>query len=166
MRDGKTQAASRSIVPMDIDEVDVKILKILQADGRTALSEIARRLEMGNATIHERVDSLEADGYIREYRAVLEPELLGVEEVAFVHVSTEPGRTSSVAERLTEEPDVQEIHEVTGDFDLLLKARLPERNALADFLSTVGGYDGVKDTATNVALRSVKEEHTLNLADK
>ena len=147
-----------------MDEVDLKILKILQADGRTALSEIARRLEMGNATIHERVDSLEAEGYIKEYRAVLEPELLGIDQVAFVHVRTEPGDFSSVAERLAEEPDVQEIHEITGDYDLLLKARVQERSDLTGLLTTIGGYDGVVDTSTDVALRSVKEEHALNLS--
>lgn len=149
-----------------MDEVDLKILKILQADGRTALSEIARRLEMGNATIHERVDSLESEGYIKEYRAVLEPELLGIDQVAFVHVRTDPGGFSSVAERLAEEPDVQEIHEITGDFDLLLKARVREQADLTDLLTTIGGYDGVVDTSTDVALRSVKEEHSLNLSSK
>ncbi|MFW6003848.1 MAG: Lrp/AsnC family transcriptional regulator [Halanaeroarchaeum sp.] len=146
-----------------MDDVDVKILKILQADGRTALSEIARRLEMGNATIHERVDSLEADGYIKEYRAVLEPALLDIDQVAFVHVRTDPGDFSSVAERLAEESDVQEIHEVTGDFDLMLKVRVRERSELTELLTTVGGYDGVLETSTDVALRSVKEDHTLNL---
>lgn len=148
-----------------MDDVDRKILKILQADGRTALSEIARRLEMGNATIHERVDSLEADGYIKEYRAVLDPQLLGVDEVAFVHVRTVPGQASSVAERLAEESDVQEVHEVTGDYDLLLKARLRDESELTDLLGAIGRYDGVRDTSTDVALRSVKEDHSLNLND-
>jgi DNA-binding Lrp family transcriptional regulator len=146
-----------------MDDVDGKILKILQADGRTALSEIARRLEMGNATIHERVDSLEAEGYIKEYRAVLEPALLDIDQVAFVHVRTDPGQFSSVAERLAEEQDVQEIHEVTGDFDLLLKIRVRERSELTELLTTIGGYEGVRETSTDVALRSVKEDHTLNL---
>lgn len=148
---------------MDLDEVDRKILKILQADGRTALSEIARRLDMGSATIHERVNALEEEGFIREYRAVLEPELLGIDHVAFVRVTTEAGQFSTVAERLAEEPDVQEIHEITGDADLLLKVRVAEQSALTDLLSRIGGYDGVTATATDVALRSVKEEHRLDL---
>ncbi|MFB6125534.1 MAG: Lrp/AsnC family transcriptional regulator [Halanaeroarchaeum sp.] len=151
---------------MELDDVDRKILKILQADGRTALSEIARRLEMGNATIHERVDSLEAAGYIKEYRAVLDPELLGIDQVAFINVRTEPGVFSSVAERLAEEPDIQEIHEVTGEFDLLLKARLVDRAELTDLLTEIGGSDGVVETATDVVLRSVKDQQQLNLADR
>jgi Lrp/AsnC family transcriptional regulator for asnA, asnC and gidA len=151
---------------MDLDEVDRKILKILQADGRTALSEIARRLDMGSATIHERVNALEEEGFIREYRAVLEPELLGIDHVAFVRVETEAGQFSTVAERLAEEPDVQEIHEITGDADLLLKVRVAEQSALTDLLSRIGGYDGVTATATDVALRSVKEEYRLDLPDR
>ena len=74
-----------------IDDIDLNILKILQADGRTALSEIARRLDMGTATIHERTKSLEEEGYIREYRAMLDPELLDINEVAFLQICTEAG---------------------------------------------------------------------------
>lgn len=146
-----------------LDEVDRKILTILQADGRTALSEIARRLDMGTATIHERVNGLEEAGFIREYRAVLDPELIGIDEVAFVSIRTEPGRSSSVAERLTEEEDIQEIHEITGDSDLLVKVRVRDRAALTDLLGDIGSYDGVEATSTNVALRSVKEESKLAL---
>lgn len=146
-----------------LDDVDRKILKILQADGRTALSEIARRLDMGTATIHERVNSLEETGYIREYRAVLDPDLLGTDQVAFVTIDTEPGRFSEVAERLAEEPSIQEIHEVTGESDLLVKVRVNARDELTDLLATIGRYDGVEGTTTNVALRSVKEENRLSV---
>lgn len=148
---------------MALDDVDEKILKILQADGRTALSEIARRLEMGNATIHERVDTLEEEGYIRAYRAVLDPELLGLDQVAFVGVRTDAGRFSEVAERLAEEPVIQEIHEITGDTDLLLKIRVGARDDLTEVLGTIGAYDGVLETSTDVVLRSVKEESSLDL---
>jgi Lrp/AsnC family transcriptional regulator for asnA, asnC and gidA len=144
-----------------LDGVDRKILKILQADGRTALSEIARRLDMGTATIHERVNGLEEAGFIREYRAVLDPNLLGVDEVAFISIRTEPGRPSAVAERLAEEQHIQEIHEITGDADLLVKVRVGDRSDLTDLLTAIGTYDGVEATSTNVALRSVKEESKL-----
>jgi Lrp/AsnC family transcriptional regulator for asnA, asnC and gidA len=146
-----------------LDEIDRKILTILQADGRTALSEIARRLDMGTATIHERVNGLEESGFIREYRAVLDPELIGIDEVAFISIRAEPGRPSSVAERLTEVQHIQEIHEITGDADLLVKVRVADRSALTDLLGEIGSYDGVVATSTNVALRSVKEESKLAL---
>lgn len=148
---------------MELDEVDIKVLKILQADGRTALSEIARRLDMGAATIHERAKALEAEGYIKEYRAVLDAELLGVDQVAFVRVDTEPGRSSEVAERLVEESLVQEIYEITGDEDLLLKARFAERSDLTSLLGDIGTYDGIKATSTDLALRTVKEDNRVNL---
>ncbi|KAB1190702.1 MULTISPECIES: Lrp/AsnC family transcriptional regulator [Haloferax] len=146
-----------------IDEVDRSILKILQSDGRTALSEIARRLDMGSATIHERVRSLEEQGYIREYRAILDPKLLGIDQVAFVQVETTAGRFSEVAERLAEHREVQEVHEITGDFDLLLKVRVEETDDLSEFLSKLGESDGVRKSSTNVSLRTVKEDGRLDL---
>lgn len=148
---------------MELDDVDRKMLKILQADGRTALSEIARRLDMGDATIHERAKALEAEGYIKEYRAVLDAELLGIDQVAFVSVNTEPGQFSAVAERLVEETLVQEIYEVTGDEDLLLKVRYADRSELTSLLSDIGSYEGITGTSTDVALRTVKEDHRLNI---
>ena len=149
--------------PTELDEVDWSILKILQSDGRTALSEIARRLDMGSATIHERVRALEEQGFIREYRAVLDPDLLGIDEVAFVNVVTVPGRFGEVGERIAEQRAVQEIHELTGDADLLVKVRVRDREHLSDFLSALGEFDGVRKTSTNVALRTVKEESRLDL---
>lgn len=151
---------------MAIDEIDAKILKILQADGRTALSEIARRLDMGSATIHERVNTLEEEGFIQDYRAVLDAELLGLDSVAFIRIDTEAGRFSEVAERLAEETAVQEIHELTGEADLLLKVRVGDRGDLTDLLSRIGKYEGVVSTKTDMALRSVKEEHRLSIPEK
>lgn len=149
-----------------IDDIDLNILKILQADGRTALSEIARRLDMGTATIHERTKSLEEEGYIREYRAMLDPELLDINEVAFLQICTEAGRFSEVAERLAEHSAIQEIHEITGDADLLLKVRVRDKTGLTDLLTEIGRFDGVESTETSVALRSVKEESKLDLNDR
>jgi Lrp/AsnC family transcriptional regulator for asnA, asnC and gidA len=148
---------------MDIDKVDKKILGILQVDGRAALSEIARRLDMGTATIHERTRALEEEGYIRNYRAVLDPELLGRNEVGFIRIKTIAGRSSEVAERLVEETAIQEIHELTGDADLLLKVRVTDRKEMTELLRDIGRYKGVNSTATDMALRSVKEEHTLRI---
>lgn len=146
-----------------IDETDLKILKILQADGRIALSEIARRLDCGNATIHERTDSLEEAGFIRTYRADLDGGMLGFTVVAFINVRTEAGRFGTVAERLAERSAIQEIHEITGDTDLLLKVRVRDRDALTALIADIGELDGVVATETNIALGTAKEEATLDL---
>lgn len=146
-----------------IDETDLKILKILQADGRIALSEIARRLDLGTATVHERTDDLEEAGFIKEYRADLEEGMLGFSEVAFVNVKTEAGRFAGVAERLAENSAIQEIHEITGETDLLLKVLVRDRDALTGLLSEIGEHDGVRETETNIALGTVKDADKLDL---
>lgn len=147
----------------DIDETDVKIMKILQTEGRIALSEIARRLDRGTATIHERTDTLEEEGFIRGYRAELDEQMLGYSEVAFINVKAEPGNFSGVAERIAENPRVQEVHEVTGDADLLMKVRVQDRDSLTDLLAAVGRQEGVVGVETNIALRSVKNDQSVHL---
>lgn len=146
-----------------IDETDSKIMKILQTEGRIALSEIARRLDRGTATIHERTDTLEEEGFIRGYRADLDGEMLGFSEVAFINVKAEAGRFSGVAERLAENPSIQEVHEITGDADLLLKVRVRDRDSLTDLLADIGEQDGVVDTETHIALGTVKNQDSVPL---
>jgi len=146
-----------------IDEIDVKIMKILQTEGRIALSEIARRLDRGTATIHERTDTLEEEGFIKGYRAELDEQMLGYSEVAFINVKSEPGNFSGVAERLAENPRVQEVHEITGDADLLLKVRVKNRDSLTDLLAEIGQKEGVEGVETNIALRSVKNDQSVHL---
>lgn len=162
MRANDLKPELAELVP-GIDETDVKILKILQTEGRIALSEIARRLDKGTATIHERTDDLEEEGFIKGYHAALDEEMLGFSEVAFINVKTDAGRVSTVAERLAENPAIQEIHVMTGESDLLLKLRVRDQDSLTDLLSDIGEYDGVIGTRTNIALGTVKEEDTLYL---
>ena len=62
--------------------------------------------------------------------------------------------------------EVQEVHEITGDADLLVKVRVRETDDLSDFLSDLGESEGVRKSATNVSLRTVKEEGRLDLNDQ
>lgn len=146
-----------------LDDVDWEILSTLQREGRTALTEIARRLDMASATIHDRVGTLEEAGYIRRYRAVLDPRKVGVDTTAFVMVRTTPDAAADVASRVGDHEAVQEVHVITGDPDLLCKVRVDGREALSGLVRRIGAVEDVTATTTHLALERIKEDGRLPL---
>src|SRR5689334_9170088 len=79
----------------DLDEVDHKILEMLQADARTPLAAIGKAVGLSGAAISERVHKLEEARVIRGYTALIDPEKLGLPLTAFVRVTVDSGREAS-----------------------------------------------------------------------
>lgn len=150
-------AASTRTRPMD--DIDRRILAILQDHARTPNAEIARRLDMAPSAILERIRKLEDNGVIEGYAARLSPRALGYGVVAFVHVRAN-GADSSRA--FAEIPEVQEVHDVAGDDGLVLKVRAADAEALHALLrEKIARAQGVVETRTLYVLRSSKESHVL-----
>jgi len=99
---------------IEFDTADVKILDILQADARTPLSEIGRRIHMSQPAVAERVRRMEAAGVITGYHARVDPAALGYGITAFIRVAKRSHETpvEVVAERV---PQIIECHSITGD---------------------------------------------------
>lgn len=146
-----------------LDEVDWEILSTLQREGRTALTEIARRLDMASATIHDRVSTLEEAGYIRRYRAVLDPRKVGVDTTAFLMVRTTPDAAAEVAARVGDHEAVQEVHVITGEPDILCKVCVDSRETLTALVREIGAVEDVTATTTHLALERVKEDGSIPL---
>ena len=143
------------------DEKDLKILRILQENGRASYSEIARKVGISEAAVYARVQKLIRQGIIRNFRAIIDPEKLGYQLTAFVAISANPGKYEKVLNELAEIEEAQEIYDVTGDYYCLVKLRAPDREALAKILDRIGALDGVVSTETRIVLRTIKESPTL-----
>lgn len=105
---------------MEFDAMDVKILDILQADARTTLAEIGRRIHMSQPAVADRVRRMEAAGVITGYHAQVNPAALGYGITAFIRVARRSYdmQVEAVAERL---PQIVECHSITGDDCSVLK---------------------------------------------
>ena len=99
---------------LELDAMDGKILDILQADARTTLSEIGRRIHMSQPAVTERVRRMEAAGVITGYHACVDPAALGYPITAFIRVAKRIHETplELVAAQL---PEIVECHSITGD---------------------------------------------------
>jgi Lrp/AsnC family leucine-responsive transcriptional regulator len=99
---------------LELDAMDGKILDILQADARTTLAEIGRRIHMSQPAVAERVRRMEAAGVITGYHARVDPAALGYPITAFIRVAKRVHETplELVAAQL---PEIVECHSITGD---------------------------------------------------
>lgn len=142
-----------------IDDIDGKILSILQNDARTSNAEIARRLAMAPSAILERIRKLETRGFIEGYEARLNPKALEMGLLAFIYVRADERIGSRViGDELAMIPEVQEVHHIAGEDCYLLKVRVADTNALSDLLrQRLGPIDAIRSTRTTIVLSTIKE---------
>ena len=150
-----------------LDRIDHKILRQLQENGRMSNADLARSVNLSPTPCLERVRRLEADGYILDYVALLNPQKLGAGVVSFVQVMLD--RTNpDVFERFKEQvglcPEVMECHMVAGGFDYLLKVRTRNMIEYRDFLGgTLARMSDIKQTHTYVVMEEVKATHSITV---
>jgi len=156
-----------------MDELDRKLVLLLQIHGRRALSELGRKLNRPKTTIAARIKKLEEGGVILGYKAVVNPSALGYRVLAFVLVSVRRGPSAreakplqlEVAERVLSEcngergmPFVEEAYVITGPYDLLFKVWARDIKQLSAFLVTyLASNPDIQRTETFIALEVVDD---------
>ena len=150
----------RAIITRELDRTDRRILALVQKDASLAQAEIAKRVGLSTAAVHERVKKLEAAGVIRRWTAVVDPTAVGAEVCAFVEVFFEhPRFEKGFLERVKQLDAVLECHHITVEFSLLLKVRVGDMPALQELLlEQLSSQEGVRQTRTVMVLSTVKEE--------
>ena len=149
------------------DRIDHKILRQLQHNGRLSNADLARSVNLSPTPCLERVRRLEADGYILDYVALLNPQKLGAGVICFIQVLLD--RTNpDVFERFKKQvglcPEVLECHMVAGGFDYLLKVRTSSMIEYRNFLGeTLARMSDVKQTHTYVVMEEVKATHAITV---
>lgn len=146
-----------------MDEKDLKILELLQQDGRMTNVELARAVELTPSATLERVRKLEERGLVRGYMAVLDPQPLGLGLLAFIFLRVDSpedimGAADQTGERLAALPSVLELHHLAGEDCFLLKVRARDTDDLYRFLKEdLGQIKNIRSTRTTIVLQTVKE---------
>jgi DNA-binding Lrp family transcriptional regulator len=152
---------------MKIDEKDKQLLSLLQKNCKLSLRELSQITEMRETTIFARIKKLEKEGVIKEYRAILDPKAIGKNVLAFVLIKYDPsfGFTQrEVAEKIANLPEIQEVHIIAGDWDMIAKVREKDVEGLGKaVLDKIREIKGVKETVSLIVFESIKETTFLNL---
>ena len=151
-----------------LDRIDVKILQLLQSNGRITNTELADKVGLSATPCSERVKTLERLGYIESYGAKLNPRLLQLELLVFVEINlirTSPDVFEEFSQAIVSLPQVLECHLVSGNFDYLIKARVANMAAYRQLLGeTLLTLPGVSGSRTYVVMEEVKEAQTIPVA--
>ena len=150
-----------------LDKVDLRILEIVQRDGRITNLDLSDRIGLSPTATSERLRRLLKEGYVTGFGARLDPAKLGYGLLAFVEVhldKTTPDAFSRFADAVNRAPEVLECHMVAGGFDYLVKVRLRDMTAYRAFLGDVLlSLPGVKETRTYAVMEEVKNDGPLRL---
>jgi DNA-binding Lrp family transcriptional regulator len=135
-----------------LDDLDRRLLALLQADARASAALLARKLAVARTTVLARLARLQREGVIVGFtvRLATSEEARGVE--AYVGITTSPKSGRDVTLRLAALPELRQLCSVSGEFDYLALLRAENPARLDALLDEIGAIDGVTRTTTSVVL--------------
>lgn len=150
---------------MTLDDIDLKILELLQDDGRLSHAAIGKVIDMTGPAVYARVQRLEREGVIKGYAVLLDPEKVERPLAAFVRVGTAANADfdSPFEQFVRGEPEIIECHDVDGEDSYILKVRTASPRSLRDLLARIRSIPGVTRTITSISLITIKEPGTAGL---
>jgi len=150
---------------IELDKTDLKILQILQREARIPITELAQRISLSATPVSDRVRRLERNGVITGYHARVAPQALGLRILVFVELRLAQKSSEifdSVKRELAHVPEVLECHLVAGEFDYLIKARIPDMRDYRDLLGRILlKLPMAMESRSYVVMEEIKESHIL-----
>ncbi len=150
-----------------IDKTDLKILRILQEDGRITNLELSNKIGLSPAPTLERVRKLERNNLISSYHAIVNEKELGVGLQAFVQLSLTRQMDNAIAsfqDKISMIEEVVECFQVTGNFDYQLKVMVKDIEALDALIKEkLGKIEEIRQMQSNVILSAVKASRVIPL---
>ena len=146
-----------------MDITDIKILEILQKDGRSSASDIAKQVNLSIPSVSDRIKKLN-EKVIKNYAAGLDHKKANLDLTAFIFIVSEHSdHYDQFVKKTNETKEVLECHSVTGRGSHILKIRVENSQAFEDLLYEIQNWPGVSRTQSNVVLSTYKETVEIDL---
>lgn len=130
-----------------MDDIDRKILKLLQSNARMSLKTIAEKTFLSSPAVSARIEKLEKDGIISGYHALVDPMKLGYHIIAFINLDVVPEDKAKFYAYAEDVPNVLECNCVTGEYSMLLKVAFQSTMELDIF---IGQLQKFGETSTQI----------------
>jgi DNA-binding Lrp family transcriptional regulator len=141
-----------------IDELDRKIVRVMNQNARKSFREIAKEVGTSVTAVIHRVKKMEQTGIIKNYIPVVDPELFGYTLIAIIALRISKGKLLETQETISEDPRVVAVYDVTGEWDSLIVGYFKGRDDLNQFIKKVLSLRYVDRTVTHIVLNVVKDE--------
>jgi len=127
-----------------MDQIDIRLLELLQLEGRTSISDLSKKLSLSRPSISERLNRLEEKGVIEGFSARVSPKAIGRDVLVFIQLSQLRIHSYSDFEKsIQENPDIIECHRLTGEVSYLLKAAVTGMEHLSQLIDHLLPYGNV-----------------------
>lgn len=145
-----------------LDARDKAILLELQHESRLSYAEMGSRVGLSPAAVHDRVKKLERKGVIRAYKIQVDPEALGLKLTAFVAIRLDNNFTGrEIQPGLEQFHQIEEMHSIAGENDLLLKVRTSDTKALEALIYRIKAVPGIARITSTIVLSTALEGRPL-----
>ena len=144
---------------VDLDEVDLAILRSLRENARMSMQEMSRKSGISDATIQFRLKRMKANGVIERFTIMANPAATGYAVTAIMLVQTDNERQDQAVAALTKIPEITEVYGILGEYDLFLKVwskSLEELNFLIN--DCIRSIEGIEDLHEIVVVERAKDE--------
>ncbi len=146
-----------------LDDIDARILTLLQENGRMKRNRIAEEVGLSVPSVSERMRKLEERGIIKGYHAIVDAKRLHMDITAFIRVMVDGSDYyPSLVQHAVEMDEVQEVHSITGEGSHILKIRTRNTTTLEQLLSRIQAWPGVHGTSTSIVLSTYKETRVIS----
>lgn len=142
-----------------MDEIDRRILKILQEEAGVPVAEIADKVGLSPSPCWRRIQKLEAEGVIERRVALLNPEKMNVGVTVFVAIRTSQHDAQwlrDFAERVTRIPEVVELYRMSGEIDYMMRVVVPDIKAYDDVYKRLIAAVPLFDVSSSFAMETLK----------
>lgn len=150
-----------------LDQFDISILSLLQQDARLTNNELSEKVNLSASQCSRRRSRLEEDGFIAGYHAKLDRERVGLGIVTIINVTLathNPNNSKRFAALISNLPEVQEAHALTGEMDYFIKVVAKDLNDLREFVNDVLlPHESVQNVKTSIVLETLKDTANLPL---
>ncbi len=148
---------------LDLDDIDKRLLDILQDNADLTYAELGKILGISPSTVYTRVKRLRERGYIKRIIAEVSPEMMGYNLRSLIFLSVDVKKYNEIVNQLLKYPQIKTIYDITGEWTFAIEALVKDHKELTDLLDKVGGVEGIQQTSTAVVLRVIKEDRKVSL---
>jgi Lrp/AsnC family transcriptional regulator for asnA, asnC and gidA len=145
-----------------IDELDLKILSELINDASISVPKLSKQININSSVIYSRIKRLIKLGVIKRFTIIINDEALGFNVKAITGINIDAKKRENIIEDIKNIPEIEEIMEVTGRFDMLVRLHAKTLEDMYAIVSDkIGHIDGVQKTETFIEMRRSSKGYQL-----
>ena len=148
-----------------VDEIDSKILTLLQKDGKMTFKEIANELDLTTTPVYERIKKMEKNGVIQSYKAIVDRRKLGLQLLVFCNVSLKEHQASfleNFENDIVNFPEVISCYHIAGMYDYLIQLTVKDMDEYQVFISKkIANINNIAKVQSSFVMTEVKNNQDL-----